>query len=67
MLTTPYAPQQNSIVEWRNWTLLKMTRCLTKAKDIPNHFWGEAVRHATFIINRTPIQELIGATPFEKF
>nr|KAJ0198034.1 hypothetical protein LSAT_V11C700343410 [Lactuca sativa] len=67
MLTNPYAPQRNGIVERRNWTLLEMTRFLMKVKDIPNHFWDEAVRHTTFIINHTPTQEFIGATPFDRF
>nr|KAJ0206104.1 hypothetical protein LSAT_V11C500260040 [Lactuca sativa] len=40
---------------------------LMKAKNIPNNFGGEAVRHATCIINRTPIRALIGATLFKKF
>ncbi|KAJ9565988.1 hypothetical protein OSB04_001954 [Centaurea solstitialis] len=67
MLTAPYAPQQNGIVERRNRTLLEMTRCLMKAKGVPNYLWGEAVRHATFIINRTPTRALVGVTPYEKF
>ncbi|KAI3501786.1 hypothetical protein L1887_29807 [Cichorium endivia] len=67
MLTAPYAPQQNGIVERRNRTLLEMTRCLMKAKGVPNFLWGEAVRHATFIINRTPTRALVGVTPYEKF
>ena len=67
MLTAPYAPQQNGIVERRNRTLLEMTRCLMKARGVPNHFWGEAIRHATYIINRTPTRALIGVTPYEKF
>ncbi|KAJ9554040.1 hypothetical protein OSB04_018085 [Centaurea solstitialis] len=67
MLTAPYAPQQNGIVERRNRTLLEMTRCLMKARSVPNYFWGEAVRHATFIINRTPTRALVGVTPYEKF
>nr|GEX21547.1 hypothetical protein [Tanacetum cinerariifolium] len=54
MLTAPYAPQQNGIVELRNHTLLEMTRCIMKARGVPHYIWGEAVPHATYIINRTP-------------
>ncbi|KAJ9546687.1 hypothetical protein OSB04_019230 [Centaurea solstitialis] len=53
-------------VERRNRTLLEMTRCLMKARSVPNYFWGEAVRHATFIINQTPTRALVGVTPYEK-
>ncbi|GKC14192.1 retrovirus-related pol polyprotein from transposon TNT 1-94 [Tanacetum coccineum] len=38
MLTDPYAPQQNGIVERRNRTLLEMTRCMMKARGVPNYF-----------------------------
>ncbi|GKE94844.1 zinc finger, CCHC-type containing protein, partial [Tanacetum coccineum] len=44
-----------------------MNRCIMKARGIPNYFWGEAVQHATYIINRTPIRALVGVTPYEKF
>ena len=67
MLTAPYSPQQNDIVERQNRTLIEMTRCLMKAKEVPNQFWGEAVRHATYIINRTPTRALVGVTPYKKF
>ncbi|GJS02691.1 zinc finger, CCHC-type containing protein [Tanacetum coccineum] len=67
MLTAPYAPQQNGIMERRNRTLLEMTRCITKARGVPNYFWGEAVRHETYIINRTPTRALVGVMPYEKF
>ncbi|GJT22340.1 uncharacterized mitochondrial protein-like protein [Tanacetum coccineum] len=67
MLTAPYAPQQNGIVERRNHTLLEMIRGIMKARGVPNYFWGEAVRHVTYIINRTPTRALVGVTPYEKF
>ncbi|GJT88813.1 zinc finger, CCHC-type containing protein [Tanacetum coccineum] len=44
-----------------------MARCMMKARGIPNYFWGKAVRHATYIINRTPTRALVGVTPYEKF
>jgi transposase InsO family protein len=42
-LTTPYTPQQNSVVERRNQTVVGMARSMMKAKKLPNFFWGEAV------------------------
>ncbi|GJY54372.1 zinc finger, CCHC-type containing protein [Tanacetum coccineum] len=43
MLTDPYAPQQNGIVEQRNRTLLEMTRCMMKARGVTpcEKFYGE--------------------------
>ncbi|KAJ0591376.1 putative RNA-directed DNA polymerase [Helianthus annuus] len=66
-LTAPYTPQQNGVVERRNRTLVEMTRCIMKARGVPNYLWGEAVRHASYLINRTPTRALVGETPYEKF
>ena len=64
-LTAPYSPQQNGVVERRNRTLLEMTRSILKHMSIPNHLWGEAVRHATYLINRVATRSLEGLTPYE--
>lgn len=64
-LTAPYTPQQNGVVERRNRTLMEMTRSMLKAKGVPNYMWGEAVRHATYLINRVPTRALKDQTPYE--
>lgn len=66
-LTAPYSPQQNGVVERRNRTLLEMTRSILKDMDVPNYLWGEAVRHATYLINRLATRSLMGKTPYEAF
>ncbi|XP_024013181.1 uncharacterized protein LOC112087499 [Eutrema salsugineum] len=66
-LTAPYTPQQNGVVERRNITLMEMTRSMLKAKKVLNYLWGEAVRHATYVINRIPIRGLNNMTPYECF
>ena len=66
-LTAPYSPQQNGVVERRNRTLLEMTRSILKAMDVPNYLWGEAVRHATYLINRIPTRTLLLQTPYESY
>lgn len=63
--TTPYSPQQNGVVERRNRTLMEMTRSLLKHMNIPNSFWREAVRHATYLINRVVTRSFQGQTPYE--
>lgn len=66
-LTAPYTPQQNGVVERRNRTLMEMTRSLLKGMKVPNHMWGEAVRHSTYIINRVSTKALDGKTPYQVF
>lgn len=64
-LTAPYTPQQNGVVERRNRTLMEMTRSILKAMGVPNYLWGEANRHATYLINRVPTRALSNQTPYE--
>ncbi|KAG7553438.1 GAG-pre-integrase domain [Arabidopsis thaliana x Arabidopsis arenosa] len=66
-LTAPYSPQQNGVVERRNRTLLEMTRSILKHMKVPNYLWGEAVRHATYLINRVATRTLEDKTPYEAF
>ena len=66
-LTAPYSPQQNRVVERRNRTLLGMTRSILKHMDLPNYLWGEAIRHATYIINRVATRVLVLQTPYEAY
>ena len=35
--------------------------------NMPNYLWGEAVRHATYIINRVGTRSLVNQTPYEAF
>lgn len=42
-----------------------MTRSILKAMECPNYLWGEAVRHATYLINRVATRVLEVMTPYE--
>ncbi|KAK1422289.1 hypothetical protein QVD17_25292 [Tagetes erecta] len=64
-LTAPYSPQQNGVVERRNRTMLSTTRSMLKAMKMPQSFWGEAVRHAIYILNRVPTKALTDSSPYE--
>jgi transposase InsO family protein len=64
-LTAPYSPQQNGVVERRNRTVMEMARCMLKGMKIPGKFWGEAVRHAVYLLNRLPSKPMGEVTPFE--
>jgi transposase InsO family protein len=65
VLATPYSPQQNSVVERRNQTVVAMARSLLKGRSVPAEFWGEAVVTAVYLLNRAPTKSLAGRTPYE--
>jgi transposase InsO family protein len=64
-LTMPYSPQQNSVVERRNQTVVAMARNMIKSKGMPGRFWGEAVSTAVYLLNRAPTKSVVGMTPYE--
>lgn len=64
-LTAPYTPQQNGDVECRNRTLMEMARSILKHMSMPNHLWGEAIRHSTYLLNRITTRALSETTPYE--
>jgi len=64
-LTAPYTPQQNGVVERRNRTVVEMARSMLKGMNVPSIFWGEAVRHAVYLLNRLPSKPMGEQTPFE--
>ncbi|KAL8156095.1 hypothetical protein AgCh_001254 [Apium graveolens] len=47
----PYSPQQNGVIKRRNRTVVETARSLLKERKMPLKFWGEAVRHAVYILN----------------
>ncbi|KAG6478780.1 hypothetical protein ZIOFF_062224 [Zingiber officinale] len=44
---------------------MAMARSLLKGTHMPARFWGEAVRHAVYLLNRLPTKALGERTPFE--
>jgi hypothetical protein len=64
-LTAPYTPQQNGVVEHRNQTIMGAARCMLKAKNLPDMFWGEAVTCAVYLQNRTTSKSLDDKTPYD--
>jgi transposase InsO family protein len=53
-LTAAYTPQQNGVSERKNRTLLNMVRSMLSARSVPKRFWPEAVKWATYVMNRCP-------------
>ena len=64
-LIAPFPPQQNGVVERHNRTVVEIARCMLKSKEMPTKFWGEAVKIAVYILNRSPIKGVADGTPYQ--
>ena len=53
-----YTPQQNGVVERKNWTLITLARTMLDEYNTPESLWAEA-------INRLFLQKFLGKTPYE--
>ncbi|CAJ2665360.1 unnamed protein product [Trifolium pratense] len=57
-IIAPYTPQHNGMAERRNRTIMNMTRCMLREKNLPHSFWGEAVVTASYVLNRCPTKQM---------
>lgn len=56
--TVPHIPQQNGKAERLNRTLLDKARALIIDSGLKKEMWGEAVRIAAYLVNRSPTELL---------
>ena len=66
-LTTAYTPQQNSVAERKNRSLMNMVRCMMLGMNVPLKFWTEATQYAVHILNLSQPAILGEVTPSEKW
>lgn len=64
-LTVPGTPQQNGLAERMNRTLLERVRCMLTNVGLPRIFWAEAVKTASYLINRCSSTAIDLKTPQE--
>nr|GEW32248.1 hypothetical protein [Tanacetum cinerariifolium] len=62
--STARTPEQNSIVERRNRTLVEAARTMLSASQLPLFFWGEAIAIACYTQNRSIIIQTYDKTPY---
>jgi transposase InsO family protein len=48
------SPAMNGVAERRNRTLMEMVRSMISHTSLPLNLWGEALKIATYILNRVP-------------
>lgn len=58
-------PQQNSVAERKNQTLLEMNRSFMIESRVPESYWPEALAIATYLINCLPTEALQFQTPLD--
>jgi hypothetical protein len=63
--SSPYAPQQNSVVERKNRTLLDMTRSMLDEYKTSDQFWAEAINTACYAINCLYLHRILKKTSYE--
>ena len=63
--TVPYTPQQNSVAERMNRTIISRARCMLSNAGLHRRFWAEAASTACYLINRSPSIALNKKTPIE--
>ncbi|GKD62122.1 integrase, catalytic region, zinc finger, CCHC-type containing protein, partial [Tanacetum coccineum] len=61
---TPPTPEQNSIVERRNRTLVEVARMMLSASKLPLFFWAEAIATACYTQNKSLIIPRHKKTPY---
>lgn len=64
--TMPGTPELNGVAERHNRTLMDMERSMMSQSKLPGFLWGEALKIATYILNRVPSKS-VPKTPFELF
>lgn len=65
-LTVPHTPQQNSIAERMNRTLVEKARSMIYGAELNKELWGEAILTATYLLNRIPTRAIsLKKTPYE--
>nr|GEW96585.1 retrovirus-related Pol polyprotein from transposon TNT 1-94 [Tanacetum cinerariifolium] len=61
----PYTPEQNSVAEKKNITLIEATRTMMNGSVLSKHFWTEAVIISWYTQNKSIVIKRHDKTPYE--
>ncbi|KAG8473470.1 hypothetical protein CXB51_035763 [Gossypium anomalum] len=64
-LTVRHTPQQNSVAERINRTIMEKVRSMFSDANLPKSFWAEVASTVCFLINRSPSVAIEKKTPQE--
>ena len=64
---TPYNPQQNSVAERKNITILEAVKTMIHDQDLPRCLWAEATMATVYVQNQLSHSVLGIKTPEEMF
>ena len=62
-----YTPEQNSVVERDNRSVVECARSMLHNYSMPLQFWGEAINTVVYVLNRISTRTLHGDTPYTKW
>jgi transposase InsO family protein len=65
--TTPHTPEQNSVAERWNRTVVELGRAMIITCKLPSELWPEAMSYATYIRNCTYTRAVSDMTPYQKW
>jgi len=65
VMTTPYTPQSNGVVERANCTIMECVWCQLDNAGLLKKYWAFAPWVAVYLMNHTPAQAVVGKTLYK--
>ena len=65
--TWRYTPQQNGVAKRKNRHIAKIAPALMSEKNMPKHFWAEAMHTTIYDMNKTPTPSIHDMTLEERY
>lgn len=63
--TTIYTPQQNSVAECKNRTIMNMAISMLKGRNLSHEFWGDTMACVVHVLNISPTKIVKNKVPEE--